>query len=109
MWLFMISGKSQAMSAADSAESSRMLGLAYQGQGQLDAAFEKYRRCLPEENTYNLIYNLGLDYKRKRQYNKAQSCYEFIGETESGFRDIQKRIPRCSSMGDAVLMGGNTM
>ena len=48
-----------------------MLGLAYQGQGQLDAAFEKYRRCPPEENTYNLIYNLGLDYERKRQYNKA--------------------------------------
>ena len=109
MRLFMIAEKSQAVSAADSAESSRMLGLAYQGQGQLDAAFEKYRRCTPEENTYNLIYNLGLDYERKRQYNKAQACYEFIGETESGFRDIQKRIARCSSMEDAVLAGGNTM
>ena len=71
MRLFMIAEKSQAVSAADSAESSRMLGLANQGQGQLDAAFEKYRRCPPEENTYNLIYNLGLDYERKRQYNKA--------------------------------------
>ena len=109
MRLFMIAEKSQAVSAADSAESSRMLGLAYQGQGQLDAAFEKYRRCTPEENTYNLIYNLGLDYERKRQYNKAQSCYEFIGETESGFRDIEKRIARCSSMEDAALAGGNTM
>ena len=109
MRLFMIAEKSQSVSAADSAESSRMLGLAYQGQGQLDAAFEKYRRCTPEENTYNLIYNLGLDYERKRQYNKAQSCYEFIGETESGFRDIEKRIARCSSMEDAALAGGNTM
>ena len=109
MRLFMIAEKNQAVSAADSAESSRMLGLAYQGQGQLDAAFEKYRRCTPEENTYNLIYNLGLDYERKRQYNKAQSCYAFIGETESGFRDIQKRIARCSSMEDAVLTGGNSM
>jgi serine/threonine-protein kinase len=109
MRLFMIAEKSQAVSAADSAESSRMLGLAYQGQGQPDAAFEKYRRCPPEENTYNLIYNLGLDYERKRQYNKAQSSYEFIGETESGFRDIQKRIVRCSSMEDALLAGGNTM
>jgi len=108
--LFVLSEKRQATSAADSAESSKMLGLAYQGQGQLDAAFEKYRRCPPEENTYNLLYNLGLDYERKRQYNKAQSCYEFIGETEPGFRDIEKRITRCSSMEDAVLMGGgNTM
>jgi CHASE2 domain-containing sensor protein/tRNA A-37 threonylcarbamoyl transferase component Bud32 len=106
--LFMLSERSQAMSAADSAESNRMLGLAYQGQGQLDAAFEKYRRCPPEENSFNLIYNLGLDYERKRQYNKAQACYEFISETDKKFRDIGKRITRCESMEDAVLMGGST-
>ncbi len=104
--LFLLSERSQAVSAADSAESNRMLGLAYQGQGQLDAAFEKYRRCPPEENTYSLVYNLGLDYERKRQYNKAQTCYELISETDSGFRDIQKRITRCASMEDAVLVGG---
>ena len=96
------------MSAADSAESNKMLGLAYQGQGQLDAAFEKYRRCPPEEGTYNLVYNLALDYERKRQYNKAQSCYEFIAETDGNFRDIEKRITRCESMEDAVLMGSTT-
>ncbi|MFT7222407.1 MAG: serine/threonine protein kinase, partial [Candidatus Azotimanducaceae bacterium] len=78
-----------------------------QGQGQLDAAFEKYRRCPPDENTYNLVYNLGLDYERKRQYNKAQSCYEFIRETSTEFRDIEKRITRCESMEDAVLLGGS--
>ncbi len=108
MRLFVLSERNQAISAADSAESNRMLGLAYQGQGQLDAAFEKYRRCPPEEGTYNLTYNLGLDYERKRQYNKAQACYEFISDTDSGFRDVQKRITRCESMEDAVLMGGTT-
>ncbi len=107
--LFVISERRQAVSAADSAESNRMLGLAYQGQGQLDAAFDKFRRCPPEENTYNLVYNLGLDYERKRQYNKAQTSYEFIAETEPEFRDIQKRITRCESMEDAVLMGGGTV
>jgi CHASE2 domain-containing sensor protein/tRNA A-37 threonylcarbamoyl transferase component Bud32 len=106
--LLMMSERQQALSAADSAESNRMLGLAYQGQGQLDAAFEKYRRCPQEEDTFNLIYNLGLDYERKRQYNKAQSCYEFIGETSADFRDIEKRIKRCESMDDAVMMGGAT-
>ena len=106
--LFVMTERSQAISAADSAESNRMLGLAYQGQGQLDAALEKFRRCPPDENAYNLIYNLGLDYERKRQYNKAQSCYEHISDTHSGFRDIEKRITRCESMEDAVLMGGST-
>ncbi|MBO6563301.1 MAG: protein kinase [Pseudomonadales bacterium] len=107
--LFMLSERRQATSAADSAESNRMLGLAYQGQGQLDAALDKFRRCPPEENTYNLVYNLGLDYERKRQFNKAQTSYEFIAETEPEFRDIQKRIKRCESMEDAVLMGGDTV
>ena len=109
MRLFMLSERRQAISAADSAESNRMLGLAYQGQGQLDAAFDKFRRCPAEENTYNLVYNLGLDYERKRQYNKAQTCYEFIAENDADFRDIQKRITRCESMDDAVLMGGETV
>ncbi len=109
MRLFVLSEQQQAISAADSAESQpRMLGLAYQGQGQLDAAFEKFRRCPKDEEGFNLIYNLGLDYERKRQYNKAQSCYEFIRETDADFRDIEKRITRCESMEDAVLMGGTS-
>jgi tRNA A-37 threonylcarbamoyl transferase component Bud32 len=106
--LYVISEQSQLASAADSAESNRMLGLAYQGQGQLDAAFEKYRRCPRDESSLNLIYNLGLDYERKRQFNKAQATYEYIAETHEGFRDVQKRIKRCESMEDAVLMGGST-
>lgn len=104
--LYILSEKSQLASAADSAESNRMLGLAFQGQGQLDAAFEKYRRCPKDDSTFDLVYNLGLDYERKRQFNKAQATYEFIAETRADFRDIEKRIKRCEAMEDAVLMGG---
>ncbi len=103
---YMRSEQMQMVSAADSAESNRMLGLAYQGQGQLDAAFEKFRRCPRDEATFELVYNLGLDYERKRQYNKAQSTYEFIHEADSEFRDVEKRIKRCESLEDAVMMGG---
>ncbi|MFT7684892.1 MAG: CHASE2 domain-containing sensor protein/tRNA A-37 threonylcarbamoyl transferase component Bud32 [Candidatus Azotimanducaceae bacterium] len=106
MRLYVLSEQGQIASAADSAESNRMLGLAYQGQGQLDAAFEKFRSCPKEKETFELLYNLGLDYERKRQFNKAQAAYEFIAETQNRFRDISKRIKRCESMEDAVLMGG---
>lgn len=104
--LYVLSEQSQVASAADSAESNRMLGLAYQGQGQLDAAFDKYRHCPREDSTFDLVYNLGLDYERKRQFNKAQTTYEFIAETSKKFRDIEKRIKRCEAMEDAVLIGG---
>lgn len=103
---YMLSEQNQRVSAADSAESNRMLGLAYQGQGQLDSAFEKFRRCPRDEATFELVYNLGLDYERKRQYNKAQATYEFIQSSDAGFRDVEKRITRCESLEDAVLMGG---
>jgi CHASE2 domain-containing sensor protein/tRNA A-37 threonylcarbamoyl transferase component Bud32 len=104
---YILSERSQEASAADSAESNRMLGLAYQGQGQLDAAFDKYRRCPKVEATFDLMYNLGLDYERKRQFNKAQSAYEFIAEADQSFRDIEKRIKRCEAIDDAVLIGGS--
>lgn len=106
--LYQLSERQHLKSAADSAESNRMLGLAYQGQGQLDAAFEKFRRCPPEPATFDLVYNLGLDYERKRQFNKAQATYEFIATSDPGFKDVEKRIKRCESMEDAVLMGGAT-
>ena len=83
-----------------------MLGLAYQGQGQLDAAFEKFRNCPANDATYELVYNFGLDYERKRQFNKAQATHEFIAGNDDEFRDVQKRIKRCESMEEAVLLGG---
>ncbi|MCZ6503728.1 MAG: serine/threonine-protein kinase [Gammaproteobacteria bacterium] len=106
---YILSERMQMVSAADSAESNRMLGLAYQGQGQLDAAFEKFRRCPREEATFEMVYSLGLDYERKRQYNKAQATYEFIAETSHDFRDVEKRISRCESLEDTVMMGGGGM
>lgn len=103
---YLLSVSSQEASAADSAESNRMLGLAYQGQGQLDAAFDKFRHCPPDEATHDLLYNLGLDYERKRQFNKAQSVYEVITDTDDDYRDVRKRIERSKSMEEAVLLGG---
>src|SRR3546814_8288957 len=37
-------------SEVEGAESNRMLGLAFQGQGQLDMAFEKFRRVQPVDD-----------------------------------------------------------
>jgi CHASE2 domain-containing sensor protein len=105
---YSIAEQNQRVSLADSAESNRMLGLAFQSQGQLDSAFEKFRKCPRDDASFELIYNLGLDYERKRQFNKAQAAYEYVAEINTEFRDVTKRIKRCESMEDAVLMGGAT-
>ena len=56
-----------------SAESNRMLGLAFQGQGQLDMAFDKFRKVPLDDAVMDNLYNLALDFERKRQFNKAES------------------------------------
>ena len=42
---FVVTERGKEKSDLDSAESNRMLGLAFQGQGQLDMAFDKFRKC----------------------------------------------------------------
>ena len=93
-------------SEADSAESNKMLGLAFQGQGQLDMAFEKFRKCPMDDSIADLLYNLALDYERKRQFNKAGSVYSYINDFNSKFRDVAERLNRSKQMEGTVILGG---
>jgi serine/threonine-protein kinase len=92
---------------AESAESNKMLGLALQGQGQLDMAFEKFKRVQPvDDKLLDLVYNLALDFERKRQFNKAESVYQFIGSKDRNFRDVQSKQVRARKLSDTVIPGG---
>ncbi|HMM55930.1 MAG TPA: CHASE2 domain-containing protein, partial [Candidatus Desulfobacillus sp.] len=70
---FLVTERGKEKSEAESAESNRMLGLAFQGQGQLDMAFDKFRKCPLDGALMENLYNLALDFERKRQFNKAES------------------------------------
>ena len=78
----------------DAVESNRLLGLAFQGQGHLDLAFEKFRLCPPDEIILSLFYNLALDYERKRQFRRANAVYRYIMSHNPNFRDIEQRLER---------------
>jgi serine/threonine-protein kinase len=104
---FFLSERNKAQLDVESAESNRMLGLSLQGQGQLDIAFEKFRKLQLNDATLELLYNLALDYERKRQFNKAGSVYSYISDFNSDFRDIKKRAARARSLEDSVLLGSN--
>lgn len=93
---------------AESAESNRMLGLSLQGQGQLDAAFEKFRRLSKSPETLELLYNLALDFERKRLFNKAGSVYQVMQDINPKFRDIKQRISRANVMEETVILGGTS-
>ncbi len=105
---FLVTERGKAKSDVESAESNRMLGIAFQTQGQLDMAFEKFRKCSPvDEQVLEAMYNLALDFERKRQFNKATSVYQYMSKHDKSFRDIESRMGRAQKMEETVLLGGS--
>ncbi len=90
---------------AESAESNKMLALAFQSQGQLDMAFEKFRKCPLDDSMMELLYNLALDFERKRQFNKAGAVYGFMAEYDADFRDLRQRLRRSESLDETMTLG----
>ncbi len=103
---FLVTERGKLHSDLESAESNKMLGLAFQGQGQLDMAFEKFRRCPKDDSTSESLYNLALDYERKRQFSKAGNVYQYIADFNPKFRDVEQRIARSKKMEDTIILGG---
>lgn len=103
---FLVTERSKARGDVDLAQSHRMLGLGYQGQGQLDTAFDYFRKLPPDDSVLDLIYNLALDYERKRQFNKAENAFRYIAEKNPKFKDIADRVGRAKAMSETVILGG---
>jgi len=105
---FLVTERGKARSDEESAESNRMLGIAFQTQGQLDMAFEKFRKCSPvDEQVLEAMYNLALDFERKRQFNKATSVYQYMAKHNKDFRDIDSRMNRAQKMEETVMLGSS--
>jgi serine/threonine-protein kinase len=103
---FLVTERGKEKSEAESAESNRMLGLAFQGQGQLDMAFDKFRKCPLDNALMENLYNLGLDFERKRQFNKAESVFRYMADFNPTFRDLETRLNRAKAMSETVMLGG---
>ncbi|HEX5392689.1 MAG TPA: protein kinase, partial [Rhodocyclaceae bacterium] len=103
---FLVTEQGKEKSDLDSAESNRMLGLAFQGQGQLDMAFDKFRKCPLDEQLMENLYNLGLDFERKRQFNKAESVFRYMGDFNPKFRDLEQRLSRARQLSETIILGG---
>ena len=88
----------------ESMEANKALGLSFQGQGMLDMAFEKFLKCPVEDKLVKkVLFNLGLDFERKRMFNKALAVYEHILKAGE-FKDIKDRIQELKSIGRTVAL-----
>ena len=103
---FIVTERAKLKSDESSAESNRMLGLAYQGQGQLDMAWDKFRQVPRSEPLLENLYNLALDFERKRQFNKAEAVLRHIHEFNPKFRDVEQKLSRAKQLAETVILGG---
>src|SRR5207248_3855424 len=102
---YLITEQQKEVLEVDSIETNKMLGLSFQGQGMLDLAFEKFRKCPVDEGMKDTLYNLALDFERKRQFNKAVSVFDHIMTVDKNFRDISVRIDKLRVAIKTVILG----
>jgi serine/threonine-protein kinase len=87
-------------------EANRLLGAALHYQGHLDEAFDRLRRCRVSRPVLDTLYNLGLDFERRRQFNKAATVFLYILESsKQEYRDVAQRHKRMQVMEKAFVFG----
>jgi hypothetical protein len=69
-------------------------------------AFDKFRLCPKDDQVMENIYNLALDFERKRQFNKAEAAFRYIFDYNPKFRDIESRVNRAKQLSETVILGG---
>ena len=85
---------------------NRQLAMQYQQAGNLDMAFDAFRRCEVDEALLDNLYSLASEFERKRQFNKAYNVYSYIGSKDPNFRDVQEKTKRAKALEETVLIGG---
>ncbi|HSD41831.1 MAG TPA: serine/threonine-protein kinase [Burkholderiales bacterium] len=103
---FLVTEEGKEKSDAESAASNRMLGLAFQGQGQFDMAFDYFRKCPVDDTLLDDLYNLALDFERKRQFNKAENVFRYVAERNPKYRDVGQKVSRAKQLSETVILGG---
>lgn len=102
---FLMTEAGKVKADEESAETNRMMGLALQGQGQLDMAFDRFRRVPLADAVMGNLYSLALDFERKRQFNKAESVYEHMAAFDPSYKDIKTKLSRAKNLSETVILG----
>ena len=84
--------------------SNRQLALSFQEQGLLDQALDKFLQFPAKDPaSKEMLYNLGLDFERKRMPHKALTAYRHL--LGSGrFRDARKRLKQLQDQDQTLIL-----
>jgi serine/threonine-protein kinase len=101
----LLTEKGKELVEASAIETNKMLGLSFQGQGMLDLAFEKFRLCPIDAAMKELLYNLALDFERKRMYSKAAAVLEHVAAADAGYKDVKAKIATLKAASEGAVFG----
>jgi serine/threonine-protein kinase len=87
------------------AATNRQLGVAYQSQGLLDMAWDKFQTCPVDAEMKGVLYNLALDFERKRQFGKAAVVYDHIAAADPNFKDVKDRQKNSKQASETMIAG----
>ena len=105
---FLVTEAGKLKSDEESAETNRMMGLALQGQGQLDMAFDRFRRVPVSDALMGNLGSLALDFERKRQFNKSQAVYEYMAGLDKNYKGLDVKLKRAKNLSETVILGGGS-
>jgi serine/threonine-protein kinase len=92
-----------ATSGVASGDAVRMMGLALQGQGQFDMAFEHFKRVPMSDALMDNLYRLALDFEGKHHSTKAQAVFAYMGAFDPKYKDLKVKPENTTS--DASMLG----
>ncbi|MSR13902.1 MAG: CHASE2 domain-containing protein [Gammaproteobacteria bacterium] len=101
---FLVTEASKLRLDVDSAASNKQLALQFQQKGELDNAFEYFRKCPADDNLLESMYSLATDFQVKRKPEKAMLVYEYIYDKNPKFRDIQNKITQAKQAMDTLML-----
>jgi eukaryotic-like serine/threonine-protein kinase len=90
-----------------SGEVHRRVGLASQKRGELDAAFESFRKCPLDNSIMVLLFYLALDFENEGRFDRAVAVYQYMESFNPHFKDLQDRLEKARIMVDTVLIDQN--
>lgn len=68
-------------------------------QNKLEEAFDEYRRCPRGRVLMDKMYQLGLDFERRRKLDRAAAVYRVLLAHEAKYQDVRNRLERLDRLG----------
>jgi len=87
-------------------EANRKLASTLLSQGKFVEAFDYLKKCVLNNEVMEDLYKLGLEFERRRQFNQALSVFDYIGNKNSNYRDIDERKKRHVAIPEHNVLNG---